>query len=52
MDVIEYLLGFPNVVPTTDEWGDCLPRFIGDDHDNPTQHLINFHQYMIKSLLM
>jgi hypothetical protein len=38
--------GFPNNVPTVDEWGDYLPRFKGDDHDHPAQHLINFHQYM------
>jgi hypothetical protein len=40
------VLGFPNVVPTVDEWGDYLPRFRGDDHDHPAQHLIDFHQYM------
>jgi hypothetical protein len=38
--------GFPNVVPTMHEWGDYLPRFRGDDHDHPAQHLIDFHQYM------
>ena len=37
---------FPNNVPTMDEWGDFLPRFGGDGHDHPTQHLIEFHQYM------
>jgi hypothetical protein len=38
--------GFPNNVPIVDEWGDYLPRFIGDDHDHPAQHLIDFHQCM------
>ena len=37
---------FLNNVPTMDEWGDFLPRFRGDDHDHPVQHLIEFHQYM------
>ena len=37
---------FPNDVPTMDEWGYFLPRLIGDDHDHPAQHLIEFHQYM------
>jgi hypothetical protein len=40
------ILGFPNVVPTMHEWGDYLPRFRGDDHDHPAQHLIDLHQYM------
>jgi hypothetical protein len=38
--------GFPNVVPTMDEWRDYLPRFREDDHDHPAQHLIDFDQYM------
>ena len=40
------VLDFPNNVPTMDEWGDFLPRFRGDGHDHPAQHLIEFHQYM------
>jgi hypothetical protein len=38
--------GFPNDVPTMDEWGDYLSRFRGDNHDHLAQHLIDFHQYM------
>ena len=37
------VLNFPNNVPTMDEWGDFLPRFRGDDHDHPTQQLVEFH---------
>jgi len=37
---------FPNVVPTMHKCGDYFPRFIGDDHDHPAKHLIDFHQYM------
>ena len=39
--------GFPHEVPTMDEWGDFLPRFKENDDDNPTHHVIKFHQYMI-----
>ena len=40
------VLDFPSNVPTMDKWGDFLPRFRGDDHDHPAQHLIEFHQHM------
>jgi hypothetical protein len=38
--------GFPNVVPSLDEWGDYLPIFRSCEEDNPTQHLIEFHELM------
>jgi hypothetical protein len=38
--------GFPNVVPTMDVWGDYLPRFREDKHDNPAYHLLEFHEVM------
>jgi hypothetical protein len=38
--------GFPNVVPTIDEWGDYLPRFREDKDDNPADHLLEFHEVM------
>jgi hypothetical protein len=38
--------GFPNVVPTVDEWGDYLPIFRGHVEDNPAQHLREFHELM------
>jgi hypothetical protein len=40
------IVGFPNDVPTIDIWGDCLPWFREKDEDNPTLHLIEFHQCM------
>jgi hypothetical protein len=38
--------GFPNVVPTVDEWGDYFPIFRGHVEDNPAQHLHEFHELM------
>ena len=40
--------GFPNPVPTMDVWGDCLPWFRERKEDNPSDHLIIFHQYMVQ----
>ena len=39
--------GFPNPVPTMDVWGDCLPWFRESKEDNPSDHLIRFHQCMV-----
>jgi hypothetical protein len=38
--------GFPNVVPTIDEWRDYLTGFKEKKDDHPTQHLIKFHKCM------
>jgi hypothetical protein len=38
--------GFPNVVPSPDEWGDYLPIFREHEEDNPAQHLCEFHELM------
>jgi hypothetical protein len=38
--------GFPNVVPTIDEWGDFLPIFRERKDDNPVEHLREFHELM------
>jgi hypothetical protein len=38
--------GFPNVVPTMDEWGDFLPIFRERKEDNPAEHLREFHELM------
>ena len=40
--------GFPNPVPIMDVWGDCLPRFRESKEDNPSDHLIKFHQCMVQ----
>jgi hypothetical protein len=38
--------GFPNVVPSLNEWGDYLPIFGKCEEDNPAQHLSEFHELM------
>jgi hypothetical protein len=38
--------GFPNVVPTVDEWVDFFPIFKEHKDDNPAQHLCEFHELM------
>jgi hypothetical protein len=38
--------GFPNPMRSIGVWGVCLPRFIEDEDDNPTHHLIEFHLCM------
>jgi hypothetical protein len=38
--------GFPNVVPSPNEWSDYLPRFREREEDNPAQHLWEFHELM------
>jgi hypothetical protein len=40
--------GFPHPVPSIDIWGDHLPRFAEKKGDNPSDHLIRFHQCMIQ----
>ena len=38
--------GFPNDVPSPDEWSNYLPRFREREEDNPAQHLWEFHELM------
>ena len=38
--------GFPNTVLIMDEWGDFIPQFREKEEDNPTHHVIKFHQCM------
>ena len=40
--------GFPNSIPIMDVWGDCLPWFRESKEDNPLDHLVRFHQYMVQ----
>jgi hypothetical protein len=40
--------GFPNVVPSPNEWGDYFPIFGKCEEDNPAQHLSEFHELMCK----
>jgi hypothetical protein len=38
--------GFPNIVPTVDEWVEFLPIYKEHKDDNPAQHLCEFHEFM------
>ena len=40
------IAGFPNTVPAINVWGDCLPRFRESKEDNPSDHLVKFHECM------
>ena len=37
---------FPNVFPNVDVWGDCLPRFKGNEDDNLGENLLQFRELM------
>jgi hypothetical protein len=40
------IVGFPNPVPSRDEWEGCLPIFRGEDWEVPTEHLLYFHDFI------
>ena len=40
------IAGFPNPIPTRDEWENSLPRFQGEEWEVPAEHLLDFHDYM------
>jgi hypothetical protein len=40
------IVGFPNQVPSRDEWENSLPRFHGEEWEVPAEHLLDFHDYM------
>ena len=40
------ILGFPNVVPTMDEWGYILHIFREDEYYSPMEPLLSFHELM------
>jgi hypothetical protein len=37
------IVGFPNPVPSRDEWENSLPRFRGEEWEVPAEHLLDFH---------
>jgi hypothetical protein len=41
-----YVKGFPNAMPNTKYWEDCLPSFKEDNEDSLAQHLVDFHECM------
>ena len=38
--------GFPNFVPTINEWGDFFPRFREHRHEKLVEHFLEFHELM------
>jgi hypothetical protein len=40
------IVGFPNPVPSRDEWENSIPRFRGEDWEIPAEHLLDFHDCM------
>jgi hypothetical protein len=40
------IVGFPNQVPTRDEWENSLPRFRGEEWEVPAEHLLDFHEFI------
>ena len=38
--------GYPNLVPHANEWQGHLPKFKEGTDDNPTEHLLKFHEFM------
>ena len=42
--------GFPHLVPDMSEWGDFLPIFKEEKEDNPTEHLLKFHEMLYENV--
>jgi hypothetical protein len=40
------IAGFPNQVPTRDEWENSLPKFRGEEWEVPAEHLLDFHEFI------
>jgi hypothetical protein len=40
------IVGFPNQVPTRDEWENSLPIFRGEEWEVPAEHLLDFHEFI------
>ena len=40
------IVGFPNQVPSRDEWENSLPRFRGEEWEVPAEHLLDFHEFI------
>jgi hypothetical protein len=38
------IAGFPNQVPTRDEWENSIPKFRGEEWEVPAEHLLDFHE--------
>jgi hypothetical protein len=44
--IFSIIPSFFNVVPTIDEWEDCLPKFREDRDDNLADHFLEFNEVM------
>jgi len=42
------IIGFPNPVPSRDEWEGILPRFRGEYWEIPAEHLLDFHDFIYR----
>jgi hypothetical protein len=40
------IVGFPNPVPSRDEWEAILPTFKGEDWEVSVEHLLDFHEFV------
>jgi len=40
------IVGFPNLVPSRDEWERSIPIFRGEYWEVPTEHLLDFHDFI------
>jgi hypothetical protein len=40
------IVGFPNPVPSRDEWERNIPIFQGEEWEVPVEHLLDFHDFI------
>ena len=43
---ISKIVGFPDPDPSRDEWEVSLPRFQGEEWEEPVEHLLDFHDFI------
>jgi hypothetical protein len=46
------IVGFPNPMPSRDEWEGCLPIFRGENWEVPAEHLLDFHDFIHRLQIM
>jgi hypothetical protein len=40
------IVGFSNPVPSRDEWESGLPKFRGEEWEEPAKHFLDFHDFI------
>jgi hypothetical protein len=40
------IVGYPNAVPSRNEWECSIPIFRGEEWEVPTEHLMDFHDFI------